>query len=212
MSRAQPPRAGEELLAPFRVLAGGEDLATAGAALLERACRALEAVEGVLLLEAGDGPAPGPGFAPGPRWGRHGPAGRLGERPGDRELAAGAATAGRPVLGAGVEVWCAMVVEGQAVGVLALRRAVRPFAGPDLAAVEVLATGGSAAAACASLFGGGPARVTLLSVVAAPEGIARLEAEHPSLDIVTAAVDERLNDQAYIVPGLGDFGDRLFGT
>jgi uracil phosphoribosyltransferase len=49
-------------------------------------------------------------------------------------------------------------------------------------------------------------------VVAAPEGIARLEAEHPSLDIVTAAVDERLNDRAYIVPGLGDFGDRLFGT
>src|SRR4029453_15560453 len=72
--------------------------------------------------------------------------------------------------------------------------------------------GGGAPAACASLFGAGPARVTLLSVVAAPEGIARLEAEHPSLDIVTAAVDERLNDQSYIVPGLGDFGDRLFGT
>ena len=76
----------------------------------------------------------------------------------------------------------------------------------------MLATGGSAAAACASLFAAGPARVTLLSVVAAPEGIRRLEAEHPSLDVVTAAVDERLNDQAYIVPGLGDFGDRLFGT
>ena len=76
----------------------------------------------------------------------------------------------------------------------------------------MLATGGSAAAACASLFAAGPARVTLLSVVAAPEGIRRLEAEHPALDVVTAAVDERLNDQAYIVPGLGDFGDRLFGT
>ena len=76
----------------------------------------------------------------------------------------------------------------------------------------MLATGGSAAAACASLFAAGPARVTLLSVVAAPEGLRRLEAEHPSLDVVTAAVDERLNDQAYIVPGLGDFGDRLFGT
>jgi uracil phosphoribosyltransferase len=76
----------------------------------------------------------------------------------------------------------------------------------------MLATGGSAAAACASLYGAGPARVTLLSVVAAPEGIRRLEDEHPSLDVVTAAVDERLNDQAYIVPGLGDFGDRLFGT
>ena len=144
MPRAQRPRTGEELLAPFRVLAGGEDLATAGAALLERACRALEAVEGALLLDA-DGPA-GPGFVPGPRWGRPGPAGRLGQRPGDGELAAGATTAGRPVLGAGPEVWCAMVVEGQAVGVLALRRAVRPFAGPDLAAVEMLATAAALAA------------------------------------------------------------------
>jgi len=76
----------------------------------------------------------------------------------------------------------------------------------------MLATGGSASAACASLFAAEPARVTLLSVVAAPEGIDRLAAEHPRLDIVTAAVDERLNDAAYIVPGLGDFGDRLYGT
>ncbi|MFL5793953.1 MAG: hypothetical protein ACJ77H_08105, partial [Actinomycetota bacterium] len=59
MARTQRPRPGEELLAPFRVLAGGEDLATAGAALLERACRALEAVEGVVLL-ADDGFVPGP--------------------------------------------------------------------------------------------------------------------------------------------------------
>ena len=59
MARAQPPRVGEELLAPFRVLAGGEDLATAGAALLERACQALGAVEGVVLL-AEDGFVPGP--------------------------------------------------------------------------------------------------------------------------------------------------------
>jgi uracil phosphoribosyltransferase len=76
----------------------------------------------------------------------------------------------------------------------------------------MLATGGSAAAACSSLFAARPARVTLLSVVAAPEGIERLAAEHPHLQVVTAAVDERLNDAAYIVPGLGDFGDRLFGT
>ena len=80
---------------------------------------------------------------------------------------------------------------------------------PDLASRAV---GGSAVAACASLYAAGPAKVTLLSVVAAPEGVRRLEEEHPSLDVVTAAVDERLNDQAYIVPGLGDFGDRLFGT
>jgi uracil phosphoribosyltransferase len=76
----------------------------------------------------------------------------------------------------------------------------------------MLATGGSAAAACQRLFAAGPTRVTLLSVVAAPEGIERLTREHPALDVVTAAVDERLNDAAYIVPGLGDFGDRLFGT
>jgi uracil phosphoribosyltransferase len=76
----------------------------------------------------------------------------------------------------------------------------------------MLATGGSAAAACATLAAERPARVTLLSVVAAPEGIRHLTEQHPEVDVVTAAVDERLNDQAYIVPGLGDFGDRLFGT
>jgi uracil phosphoribosyltransferase len=76
----------------------------------------------------------------------------------------------------------------------------------------MLATGGSAAAACATLAAERPARVTLLSIVAAPEGIRHLTEQHPEVDVVTAAVDERLNDQAYIVPGLGDFGDRLFGT
>ena len=76
----------------------------------------------------------------------------------------------------------------------------------------MLATGGSASAACNSLFAERPARVTLLSVVAAPEGIERLQREQPQLDIVTTAVDEGLNDSAYIVPGLGDFGDRLYGT
>jgi uracil phosphoribosyltransferase len=76
----------------------------------------------------------------------------------------------------------------------------------------MLATGGSAAAACTNLFAAGPSRVTLLSVVAAPEGLDHLAREHPDLDVVTAAVDDRLNDRAYIVPGLGDFGDRLFGT
>lgn len=76
----------------------------------------------------------------------------------------------------------------------------------------MLATGGSAAAACEKLLAESPERVTLLSVVAAPEGVRRLQEDFPQVDIVTAAVDERLNDQAYIVPGLGDFGDRLFGT
>jgi ribonuclease P protein subunit RPR2 len=135
--RAPRPRAGEELLAPFRVLAGGEDLATAGATLLERACQALEAAEGAILLEED-------GLVPGPSWGLPGPVGRLGDRPGDRELAGDAAVSGRP-LGAGSEAWCAMVVEGRAVGVLALRRAVRPFAAGDLAVVELLATGAALA-------------------------------------------------------------------
>jgi hypothetical protein len=135
--RVPRPRAGEELLAPFRVLAGGEDLATAGATLLERACQALEAAEGAILLEED-------GLVPGPSWGLPGPGGRLGDRPGDRELAADAAVSGQP-LGAGSEAWCAMVVEGRAVGVLALRRAVRPFAAGDLAVVELLATGAALA-------------------------------------------------------------------
>jgi ribonuclease P protein subunit RPR2 len=144
VARAQHPRGGEELLAPFRVLAGGEDLATAGAALLERACRAVEAVEGVVLLDED-------GLVPGPSWGVPGPAGPLGGRPGDRELAATATAsepAGQPLpAGAGaVEAWCAMVVEGRAVGVLALRRPPgRPFAGGDLAAVELLAIGAAVA-------------------------------------------------------------------
>lgn len=76
----------------------------------------------------------------------------------------------------------------------------------------MLATGGSAAAACRALKAAGPDHITLLSVVAAPEGIAHIAAEHPEIDIVTASVDQGLNDHAYIVPGLGDFGDRLFGT
>ena len=54
--------------------------------------------------------------------------------------------------------------------------------------------------------------MTLLSVVAAPEGVDKLQADHPDVEVITAAVDERLDDHAYIVPGLGDFGDRLFGT
>jgi hypothetical protein len=146
VARAQPPRVGEELLAPFRVLAGGEDLATAGAALLERACQALEAAEGAVLLSDG-------GFVPGPSWGRPGPAGRLGARPGDARLAAdttasaGTERSGRPlVAGPGdEEAWCAMVVAGRAVGVLALRRDDRPFTGEDLAAVELLAIGAAMA-------------------------------------------------------------------
>jgi uracil phosphoribosyltransferase len=76
----------------------------------------------------------------------------------------------------------------------------------------MLATGGSAAAAATALFGAGAESVSLISVVSAPEGVRHLESAHPSVEIYTAALDEGLNDHAYIVPGLGDFGDRLFGT
>lgn len=76
----------------------------------------------------------------------------------------------------------------------------------------MLATGASAAAACAALEEAGAQHVTLLSVVSAPEGIARLHKLHPEVDIVTSCIDDGLDEHAYIVPGLGDFGDRLFGT
>lgn len=76
----------------------------------------------------------------------------------------------------------------------------------------MLATGGSAAFAAALLKEHGATDLQLVCVVAAPEGISRMTSEHPDVRIVTAAVDEGLNDVGYIVPGLGDFGDRLFGT
>jgi uracil phosphoribosyltransferase len=76
----------------------------------------------------------------------------------------------------------------------------------------MLATGGSAAAALESVKQAGAPSVHMVSIVAAPEGIAALERSHPDVDIFTAAVDRELNSSAYILPGLGDFGDRLFGT
>jgi uracil phosphoribosyltransferase len=76
----------------------------------------------------------------------------------------------------------------------------------------MLATGASAAAACGELERAGAGQITLLSVVSAPEGIARLQDLHPEINIVTASIDDGLDEHAYIVPGLGDFGDRLFGT
>ena len=76
----------------------------------------------------------------------------------------------------------------------------------------MLATGGSAAFAASLLKERGADDVTLVCVVAAPEGVKRLAAEHPDVRVVTAALDDGLNEIGYIVPGLGDFGDRLFGT
>jgi uracil phosphoribosyltransferase len=76
----------------------------------------------------------------------------------------------------------------------------------------MLATGGSAARAIASIRAKEPADVRLVCVVAAPEGAARLEREHPEVRVFAAALDRELDDRGYILPGLGDFGDRLFGT
>ena len=76
----------------------------------------------------------------------------------------------------------------------------------------MLATGGSAAFAAKLLKEQGARSVSLVCVVAAPEGVERLHAEHPDVAVITASLDQGLNDVGYIVPGLGDFGDRLFGT
>ena len=76
----------------------------------------------------------------------------------------------------------------------------------------MLATGGSGSAATSAVREGGPATIRFVCVVSAPEGIARMEHDHPDVPIFTAAVDRQLNDHGYILPGLGDFGDRLFGT
>lgn len=76
----------------------------------------------------------------------------------------------------------------------------------------MLATGGSAASAVASLKRAGATRIKFLCLVAAPEGVRRLAAAHPDVTIYAAALDRELNEQGYILPGLGDAGDRLFGT
>ncbi|MGY3264468.1 uracil phosphoribosyltransferase [Lysobacter sp. HA35] len=76
----------------------------------------------------------------------------------------------------------------------------------------MLATGGSLIAAIDLLKAAGATRIKALCLVAAPEGLRAVEAKHPDVDIVTASVDERLNERAYILPGLGDAGDRIFGT
>lgn len=76
----------------------------------------------------------------------------------------------------------------------------------------MLATGGSGAQALEMIKEAGGRNPRMISIVAAPEGVQRIEAAHPEVEIFTAALDEGLNDRAYIVPGLGDYGDRLFGT
>jgi uracil phosphoribosyltransferase len=76
----------------------------------------------------------------------------------------------------------------------------------------MLATGGSAAAAITILRDLGAKSIKLLCIIAAPEGIRAVHGKHPEVEIILAAQDERLNDHGYIVPGLGDAGDRIYGT
>lgn len=76
----------------------------------------------------------------------------------------------------------------------------------------MLATGGSASQVIKILKEHGASHVTMVCVIAAPEGIKRLQTDHPDIKIIVASIDKKLNDKNYIIPGLGDFGDRLYGT
>ena len=76
----------------------------------------------------------------------------------------------------------------------------------------MLATGGSASAAITFIKETGAKHIKLMCVIAAPEGVERMQKDHPDVDIFVAALDDHLNEHGYIVPGLGDAGDRIFGT
>jgi len=76
----------------------------------------------------------------------------------------------------------------------------------------MLATGNSTAAAVDTLKRAGAQQITLIALIAAPEGVTHIERDHPGVRIVVAAIDSHLNEKGYIVPGLGDAGDRLYGT
>ena len=133
-----------------------------------------------------------------------------------------------PILRAGMGMLDAMlrVLPSAKVGVLGMQRdeqtakpipyymKVPPAKGHELAIVidPMLATGGSACDAFAQLKALGYRRIVFLNLIAAPEGLAKVESLHPDVPVFTAAKDERLNENFYIVPGLGDAGDRIFGT
>ena len=133
-----------------------------------------------------------------------------------------------PVLRAGMGMLDAMlrVLPYAKVGVLGMQRneetaepvpyyaKVPPAKGDELAIVidPMFATGGSAVDAVAQLKKLGYKKIVFLSLISAPEGIENFEKHHPDVSVYTAAKDERLNSHYYIVPGLGDAGDRIFGT
>ena len=90
-----------------------------------------------------------------------------------------------------------------------------PYDAPDreiFVLDPMLATGGSANAAIQFIKDKGVTQIHFMCLIAAPEGVAALQKAHPDVDIYIAALDEKLNDHAYIIPGLGDMGDRLYGT
>ena len=76
----------------------------------------------------------------------------------------------------------------------------------------MLATGGSASAAIQFLKNYGVKHIKLMNIIAAPEGVEVIQKEHPDVELFCAALDEKLNEHGYIVPGLGDAGDRIYGT
>ena len=133
-----------------------------------------------------------------------------------------------PILRAGMGMLDAMlrVLPYAKVGVLGMQRneataepvpyyaKVPPAKGGELAIVidPMFATGGSAVDAVSQLKKLGYRKIVFLNIVSAPEGIANFEKSHPDVPVFTAAKDERLNSHFYIVPGLGDAGDRIFGT
>ncbi|MDE2126325.1 MAG: uracil phosphoribosyltransferase [Armatimonadetes bacterium] len=132
-----------------------------------------------------------------------------------------------PVLRAGLGMLEAALelLPGAAVGFIGLERdeatarcseyyrKLPPVDGNDVMVLDpMLATGGSACAALAAVDGSGCKSRSLICIVAAPEGIDRVSREHPDVSIIAAAVDRGLDCRKYILPGLGDFGDRLYGT
>jgi uracil phosphoribosyltransferase len=133
-----------------------------------------------------------------------------------------------PVLRAGLGMLGPLLqlIPGARVGFIGLKRHEKTLAASayhkslpdDLSSFEIilidpmLATGGSAVAALDLLAERGAKRVRLVSLVAAPEGIARVHRQYPGLPVFTAAIDQRLDKKGFIVPGLGDAGDRLFGV
>ena len=132
-----------------------------------------------------------------------------------------------PILRAGLGMLEAVTdtFPGVAVGYIGLERDERtlqptsyyeklpPLEGAHVLLLDpMLATGGSAARACTSILAGAPASLRMVCIVAAPEGVRVLAEAHPQVDVFAASLDRELNDRGYILPGIGDFGDRLYGT